>query len=133
MDEARGRKGSRWVFRLVGIGVLALILVLAARTSPGGSTKAVSVVGPSGPRAASTTCAAEDAQEQAAQTAAYVAAHNEDVQEDRNPPANARAEDLAEHNAYVQAHLADTAEDEAEGTGYGACTDSARDIALPAG
>lgn len=133
MGHARDLHRSRWAFRLASVGVLALVLALAARTSPGTTNRSVLITGAHPSHAASTSCAQEDADEQAAQIAQYNARHAEDVAEDASPPANPRAEDLAEHNANVAAHLADTAEDEAEGTGYGGCTDSAPDVALPAG
>jgi hypothetical protein len=129
MEEAKAKSKRRWVFRLAGVGILALVLALAARTSPGTSGHAVVVNGSPAAGAATTSCASEDASEQAAQIAARNAAHQEDVQEGSG---GSRAEDLAEHDAYVKAHLADTAEDEGEATGYGACTDSTPDIALPA-
>jgi hypothetical protein len=130
MEEAKTKSKRRWVFRLAGVGVLALVLALAARTSPGTSKNSVVVNGsPAAGSAATTSCASEDASEQAAQIAARNAAHQEDVQEGSG---GSRAEDLAEHDAYVKAHLADSAEDEGEATGYGACTDSTPDIALPA-
>lgn len=135
MGEASGLRRGRWAFRLAGVGVLALVLALAARTSPGTANKSVLITGahPRHRAPATTSCAQEDVTEQAEQTAVYNARHAEDVAEDANPPADPRAEDVAEHNAYVAYHRAETAEDLAEGTGYGACTDSVADVAVPAG